>query len=61
MVVGGAVVLVVVVVLVGNGDVVGVGVEVVVVVLDSKQTPLVLGFCCLQSFGRPRQVFRCVA
>ena len=59
--------VVVVVVLVGNGDVVGVGVEVVedsgvvVVVLDSKQAPLVLGFCCLQSFGRPRQVFRCVA
>jgi len=53
----------VVVVLVGNGDVVGVGVgvEVVVVVLDSKQVPLVPGFCCLQSFGRPRQVFRCVA
>ena len=31
------------------------------VVLASKQVPLVLGFCCLQTFGRLRQVFRCAA
>src|SRR6266404_1015177 len=33
----------------------------VVVVLDSKQVPLMLGFCCLQSFTKPRQAFRCAA
>jgi len=53
-------VVVVVVVLAGRGDVVGVVVE-VVVVLDSKQAPLMLGFCCLQSFTKPWQAFRCVA
>src|SRR6266404_4719064 len=37
------------------------GSVVVVVVLDGKQVPLMLGFCCLQSFTKPRQVFRCAA
>src|SRR2546425_10938990 len=54
VVVGGAVVVV--------GDRVVVVVEVVEgVVLASKQVPLMLGFCCLQSFVRLRQVFRCAA
>ena len=36
-------------------------VTVEVVVLDGKQVPLMLGFCCLQSFTKLRQVFRCAA
>src|SRR5438552_2329647 len=37
------------------------GSVVVVVVLGGKQWPLILGFCCLQSFTKLRQVFRCAA
>ena len=50
-----------VVVVVGGRVVVVVVVDVEGVVLASKQVPLVLGFCCLQSFVRLRQVFRCAA
>src|SRR6266404_2322601 len=32
-----------------------------VVVLGGKQVPLMLGFCCLQSFTKRWQAFRCVA
>jgi len=52
----------VVVVVVGGRVVVVVVVDVVEgVVLASKQVPLMLGFCWLQSFVRLRQVFRCAA
>src|ERR1044071_2539242 len=36
-------------------------VRVEVVVLDGAQTPLVVGFCRLQSFTKPWQPFRCAA
>ncbi len=52
----------VVVVVVGGRVVVVVVVDVVEgVVLAGEQVPLVLGVCCLQSFVRLRQVFRCAA
>ena len=51
-----------VVVVVGGRAMVVVVVDVVEgVVLASKQVPLMLGFCWLQSFVRLRQVFRCAA